>query len=54
MRVPPPTVSAIIGESSRSPVRYFGMVAGVGLLGLVAGAVPARLVVRLRALPRLG
>ncbi|MER5267339.1 ABC transporter permease [Actinosynnema sp. NPDC002837] len=36
------------------PVRYFGMVAGVGLLGLVAGAVPARLVVRLRALPRLG
>ena len=36
------------------PVRYFGMVAGVGLLGLVAGAVPARVVVRLRALPRLG
>lgn len=36
------------------PVRYFGMMAGVGLLGLVAGAVPARLVVRLRALPRLG
>lgn len=36
------------------PVRYFGMVAGVGLLGLVAGAVPARVVVRLRALPQLG
>ncbi|WP_269436198.1 ABC transporter permease [Saccharothrix sp. NRRL B-16348] len=36
------------------PVRYFGMVAGVGLLGLVAGAVPARVVVRRRALPQLG
>ncbi|PSL56954.1 putative ABC transport system permease protein [Saccharothrix carnea] len=36
------------------PVRYLGMVAGVGLLGLVAGAVPARLVVRFRALPQLG
>lgn len=36
------------------PVRYLVMVAGVGALGLVAGAVPARVVVRLRALPRLG
>jgi putative ABC transport system permease protein len=37
------------------PLRYLGMVAGVGLLGLVAGAVPGRLVVRRRALPqRLG
>ncbi|NUT54246.1 MAG: ABC transporter permease, partial [Saccharothrix sp.] len=36
------------------PVRYFGMVAGVGLLGLVAGAVPSRVVVRPRSLPQLG
>ncbi|MEU4768608.1 ABC transporter permease [Actinosynnema sp. NPDC023794] len=36
------------------PLRYFGMVAGVGVLGLVAAAVPARVVVRLRALPQLG
>jgi putative ABC transport system permease protein len=36
------------------PLRYLGMVAGVGLLGLVAGAVPARVVVRLRSLPQLG
>ncbi|ONI85452.1 permease [Saccharothrix sp. ALI-22-I] len=36
------------------PLRYLGMVAGVGLLGLVAGAVPARFVVRLRSLPKLG
>ncbi|MFJ6671180.1 FtsX-like permease family protein [Actinosynnema sp. NPDC091369] len=36
------------------PARYLGMVAGVGLLGLVAGVVPARVVVRRRALPQLG
>ncbi|MEU4744177.1 ABC transporter permease, partial [Actinosynnema sp. NPDC023658] len=36
------------------PMRYLGMVAGVGLLGLVAGAVPARVVVRRRSLPQLG
>lgn len=33
------------------PLRYLTMVGGVALLGLVAGAVPARLVVRRRALP---
>jgi putative ABC transport system permease protein len=36
------------------PVRYLSMVGGVGLLGLVAGAVPARLVVRRRSLPVAG
>ncbi len=35
------------------PLRYLGMLAGVGVLGLVAGAVPARLVVRRRGLPDL-
>jgi putative ABC transport system permease protein len=35
------------------PVRYAGMVAGVALLGVVAGAVPARLVVNRRSLPAL-
>ncbi|MDT7728269.1 MAG: putative transport system permease protein [Actinomycetota bacterium] len=33
------------------PLRYLGMVAGVGLLGVVAGAIPARLVIRRRKLP---
>ena len=33
------------------PLRYLAMVGGVGLLGLVAAAVPARLVVRRRSLP---
>jgi putative ABC transport system permease protein len=33
------------------PLRYFAMIGGVGLLGVVAGAVPARLVVRRRSLP---
>jgi putative ABC transport system permease protein len=33
------------------PVRYLAMVGGVGLLGVVAGAVPARVVIRRRALP---
>jgi putative ABC transport system permease protein len=36
------------------PLRYLGMVAGVGLLGMVAGAIPARLVIRRRSLPTLG
>ncbi|MEU4806969.1 ABC transporter permease [Actinosynnema sp. NPDC023587] len=36
------------------PLWYLGMIAGVGVLGLVAGAVPARVVVRLRSLPQLG
>ncbi|QYN36352.1 ABC transporter permease [Pseudonocardia sp. DSM 110487] len=36
------------------PLRYAGMVAGVALLGVVAGAVPARLVVNRRSLPGLG
>jgi putative ABC transport system permease protein len=35
------------------PLDYAGMVAGVGLLGLVAGAIPARLVIRRRSLPAL-
>jgi putative ABC transport system permease protein len=33
------------------PVRYLAMIGGVGLLGVVAGAVPARLVIRRRSLP---
>lgn len=33
------------------PLRYLAMLAGVGLLGVVAGAVPARLVIRRRSLP---
>lgn len=33
------------------PVRYLAMVGGVGLLGMIAGAVPARVVIRRRALP---
>lgn len=33
------------------PLRYLAMIGGVGLLGVVAGAVPARLVVRRRSLP---
>jgi putative ABC transport system permease protein len=33
------------------PPRYLAMLGGVGLLGVVAGAVPARLVVRRRSLP---
>jgi len=33
------------------PVRYLALLAGVGLLGVVAGAVPARLVIRRRSLP---
>jgi putative ABC transport system permease protein len=35
------------------PLRYLGMIAGVGALGLIAGAVPARLVIRRRSLPDL-
>jgi putative ABC transport system permease protein len=35
------------------PLRYLVMVGGVGLLGLVAAAVPARLVVRRQSLPGL-
>jgi putative ABC transport system permease protein len=33
------------------PLRYLAMIGGVGLLGVVAGAVPARLVIRRRSLP---
>ncbi|HEX6351536.1 ABC transporter permease [Actinophytocola sp.] len=33
------------------PLRYLALLGGVGLLGVVAGAVPARLVVRRRSLP---
>ncbi|MEN3269539.1 ABC transporter permease [Pseudonocardia sp.] len=33
------------------PLRYLAMIGGVGFLGLVAAAVPARLVVRRRSLP---
>ena len=33
------------------PLRYLGLIGGVGLLGVIAGAVPARLVIRRRALP---
>lgn len=33
------------------PVRYLAMLGGAGLLGAVAGAVPARVVIRRRALP---
>jgi putative ABC transport system permease protein len=33
------------------PSRYLGLIGGVGLLGVIAGAVPARLVIRRRALP---
>ncbi|MFE7405277.1 FtsX-like permease family protein [Isoptericola sp. NPDC057559] len=33
------------------PLRYLGMVGAVGLLGIVAGAVPARIVVGRRSLP---
>jgi len=35
------------------PLRYFGLLAGVAALGIVAGAVPARLVIRRRSLPDL-
>jgi putative ABC transport system permease protein len=35
------------------PLRYLGMIAGVGALGVIAGAVPARLVIRRRSLPDL-
>jgi len=35
------------------PLRYFGLLAGVGALGLVAAAVPARLVIRRKSLPNL-
>ncbi|MGP4016442.1 FtsX-like permease family protein [Saccharopolyspora sp. 5N708] len=34
-----------------APLRYLAMLVGVGSLGVVAGAVPARLVVRRRSLP---
>jgi putative ABC transport system permease protein len=33
------------------PLRYLGLIGGVGLLGVVAGAVPARMVIRRRSLP---
>jgi putative ABC transport system permease protein len=35
------------------PVRYLAMLGGVGLLGVVAGAVPARVVIGRRSLPQL-
>jgi putative ABC transport system permease protein len=35
------------------PLRYAGMVAGVALLGMIAGAVPAQLVIDRRSLPAL-
>lgn len=35
------------------PLRYLGMIAGVAALGIIAGAVPARLVIRRRSLPDL-
>ncbi len=35
------------------PGRYFGLLAGVGALGVLAAAIPARLVVRRRSLPNL-
>ncbi|MGC4937885.1 FtsX-like permease family protein [Kribbella sp. DT2] len=35
------------------PARYFGLLAGVGALGVVTAAIPARLVVRRKSLPNL-
>lgn len=35
------------------PVRYLSLLGGVGLLGMIAGAVPARLVIRRRSLPEV-
>ncbi|WP_410658825.1 FtsX-like permease family protein [Amycolatopsis sp. lyj-112] len=35
------------------PLRYLTLIGGVGLLGLVAGAVPARLVIKRRSLPAI-
>jgi putative ABC transport system permease protein len=35
------------------PMRYFGLLAGVGALGVLAAAVPARVVIRRKSLPNL-
>ncbi|MFI5690476.1 FtsX-like permease family protein [Kribbella sp. NPDC051586] len=47
-----------VGQDGRwrlfaEPLRYFGLLGGVAALGIVAGAVPAHLVIRRRSLPGL-